>query len=121
MNTDVSGIIYAIFYSSAVQIASKTAPDHLQGMSQGIFTAVYSGIGQFVGSIVGGYLFDALGPPYLFSITSILTIFGVLMYCADIVFHPGEVPIAIQAVGAEVVKSEKISNNVPVDENVTIE
>ena len=77
------GIIFAIFYSSAVQIAAKQAPSHLQGLSQGIFNAIYGGFGPFIGSLLGGLIYS-VDSNALFAIMAICTSFCSLLYSWDI-------------------------------------
>jgi MFS family permease len=78
------GIIYATFYSAAVQIASLSAPENLRTTSQGLFSAIFSGFGACLGSFVGGLIYGALGPIFLFGATLITTIVGIIIYSVDI-------------------------------------
>jgi MFS family permease len=78
------GVIYAAFYSSAIQIASLSAPEHLQATSQGLFGAVYSGIGSTSGNLFGGIIYGAFGPTILFGIACLICGLTATLYLFDI-------------------------------------
>ncbi|KAI3651115.1 hypothetical protein MP228_004596 [Amoeboaphelidium protococcarum] len=79
------GAMYANFYGNAVQAAAALAPKEYQGTSQGIFSSIYCGLGPFVGSILGGYIYNSIGSGWMFLICSILCVISSSTYAYKIV------------------------------------
>jgi MFS family permease len=79
------GVIYAIFYSAAVQTVALSTPEHLRTSYQGIFAAMFSGIGPCLGSIVGGIMYEKVGAVTLFLSVFLLLITAIVTYTIDIV------------------------------------
>ncbi|KAI3652357.1 hypothetical protein MP228_002682 [Amoeboaphelidium protococcarum] len=79
------GVMYATFYGSAVQAAASLAPKQYQGTSQGIFSAIYSGLGPFVGSILGGYIYNQFGSGWMFLLCSLLCFVTASTYALNVI------------------------------------
>ncbi|KAI3656744.1 hypothetical protein MP638_007393 [Amoeboaphelidium occidentale] len=78
------GVIYATFFSAAIQIASLSAPTHLQATSQGLFGGIYSGFGSTFGNLVGGVIYGSFGPTALWLSSLVLCIITMILYRSDI-------------------------------------
>ncbi len=53
------GIVYAIFWVSAVGYAHQMAPPGLNSTAQSLITAAHYGLGGSFGAVIGGYIWDA--------------------------------------------------------------
>lgn len=62
------GIFFAAFWAAAVPYVNSLAPKHLQATCQGILNGCYSGLGGSCGAIIGGILYDRIGPVAMFDI-----------------------------------------------------
>lgn len=77
-------MIYALFYSAAVQLSSILAPPNLQATAQGIFGAIFSGFGSTLGTFVGGMVYDVMGPTTLFTGLMVMNAVMVVVFVGDI-------------------------------------
>ncbi|CAI6363531.1 unnamed protein product [Macrosiphum euphorbiae] len=66
----LNGLTYALAYSAATSYAAELAPVGAEGTLQGIVGTAFLGIGEPVGSLVGGQLFDRFGSITSFKILS---------------------------------------------------
>jgi MFS family permease len=78
------GMIYATFYSAAVQLAASLAPTHLQATSQGLFGAIFTGFGSTIGSLLGGVINAAIGPTFLYTLLFAMDVVTVTLYIISI-------------------------------------
>jgi MFS family permease len=60
------GLMFAAFWTAGVQYASDIAPPGLEATAQGVFNASFSGLGLGIGAIIGGVVYQTLGPYILF-------------------------------------------------------
>uniref|UniRef100_A0A1I8PHP6 Major facilitator superfamily associated domain-containing protein n=1 Tax=Stomoxys calcitrans TaxID=35570 RepID=A0A1I8PHP6_STOCA len=75
----LNGITFGLFYATMASYASIVAPPGTESTMQGLVGAIFEGIGVSVGSLIAGYLFDAIGGGHTFEI------FGVAAFVAFIV------------------------------------
>jgi len=73
--------MFGCFYSASVSYCTTISPPGLEATTQGLLTAMYSGVGPVIGSLSGGYLYKNYGPEATFlysgiSLIGCLIIFG---------------------------------------------
>jgi MFS transporter, PPP family, 3-phenylpropionic acid transporter len=73
------GPSFAILWSAGVAFADRVAPAGLRATAQSIFAATSMGLGAAVGALVGGVLYDDVGPVVLFQLVGILLLFSMLL------------------------------------------
>jgi len=73
------GAISAAAGGAAVQYVSSISPKGLESTAQGILMSSYS-CGMFLGTLIGGYVFNTYGPYYLFKGTACVMIMGMLLF-----------------------------------------
>ncbi|KAL1923965.1 uncharacterized protein VTP21DRAFT_7000 [Calcarisporiella thermophila] len=62
----LNGVAFSGLWAAGVQRADEFAPPHLSATSQGLFAAVYLGIGTGLGSLVGGMVYETMGAVAMF-------------------------------------------------------
>jgi len=60
------GIVFALYWSSAVYIAAELAIVGWETSAQGILNAIGWGLGASIGDLVGGIGMDTIGAPAIF-------------------------------------------------------
>lgn len=60
------GPTFALMWIAGVAYAAKIAPPGLGATAQGVFNSLVMGLGAALGSIAGGFLYDAYGPQSVF-------------------------------------------------------
>jgi MFS family permease len=70
----LSGIAFALFYSGAISYAHLLTPAGAEGTFQGVIGTALTGIGNSVGSFVGGYMFKIIGSISSFKILSVFVL-----------------------------------------------
>jgi PPP family 3-phenylpropionic acid transporter len=60
------GPSFAGMWSAGITIANKRAPEGMGATTQGLFSSILLGMGASVGSLIGGYLFEATGTAMTF-------------------------------------------------------
>lgn len=63
----LNGISYAPFWIGAVAYVSELAPESLKTTAQGMLASVMS-LASIMGALLGGWLFDILGPTGMFGV-----------------------------------------------------
>jgi PPP family 3-phenylpropionic acid transporter len=76
------GLTFAGLWVAGVSYANAVAPKGLGATAQGIFTGVTMGIGAATGALVGGALYDSVGPAALFRAAAIWVALGLLFFWA---------------------------------------
>eukprot|EP00468_Gymnochlora_sp_CCMP2014_P002804 CAMPEP_0167749390 /NCGR_PEP_ID=MMETSP0110_2-20121227/5379_1 /TAXON_ID=629695 /ORGANISM="Gymnochlora sp., Strain CCMP2014" /LENGTH=362 /DNA_ID=CAMNT_0007634535 /DNA_START=282 /DNA_END=1370 /DNA_ORIENTATION=+ len=74
------GVTFALVWSSLAVLATELAPTDggLQATAQGLFSLLFNGLGAGLGGIGGGYLYEIIGPRYVFAITGGINILGIV-------------------------------------------
>ena len=67
------GITWALSWVAVVTEAKRVAPPGFAGTTQGVFQALFWGLGFGVGAVSGGYWYASFGARSLFFWTSVLT------------------------------------------------
>ncbi len=62
------GFTFAGAWTAGVALAKENSPVGLETSGQAIFSLAYNGVGGLAGSIVGGQLYDILGPRQMYRI-----------------------------------------------------
>lgn len=73
------GITYAVMWSASASYAHQVAPDGMGASSQGILNGIHWGLGQGIGAVVGGAIFESYGARPMFRITSGLALLSLLL------------------------------------------
>lgn len=66
------GLSFSLFLVGAITFVNQTVPAHWRATGQTLFAAAYFGIGQFMGSMWGGFLYDRVGSRSLFRLHGFL-------------------------------------------------
>lgn len=74
------GVSYSGMWMAGVSFANRLAPPGLSATSQGLFNAVFNGLGFFGGSIFGGLLYDRYGGGRLFFWAAILACAALVLF-----------------------------------------
>lgn len=83
LSEPLHGLTFAAMWAASVEYADQCAPPGLSATAQGLTSACFRGLGTGTGAIVGGYLFDLVGPQWLFRImATTVTIAGILYWIA---------------------------------------
>ena len=73
------GATFSLLWVAGVAYADRLAPADLGATAQGLFSAVVMGLGGVAGSLVGGFLYDTLGPAGMFQVIAAAGFVGVLL------------------------------------------
>lgn len=73
------GFSFSVIWIAGVNFADEYAPEGKTATAQSLFTAVMMGLGSMIGSLFGGYMYDAFGPRPMFFGTSMIALTAVLM------------------------------------------
>jgi MFS transporter, PPP family, 3-phenylpropionic acid transporter len=74
------GPSFAIMWTAGVAFADRVAPPGLKATAQSILAATSMGLGAAVGALVGGVLYDEVGPVVLFQMVGTLLLLSVLLF-----------------------------------------
>jgi PPP family 3-phenylpropionic acid transporter len=72
------GATFALLIGAGVSLADEMSPQGLSATGQGLFSAALAGIGLTTGAVLGGWLYDQVGAPDTFLLTSLIAL-GVLL------------------------------------------
>jgi PPP family 3-phenylpropionic acid transporter len=64
------GVTFGLYFSAAVDICVKHSPPGMESTMQSLLDMTFNGLGVALGTIGGGYLFDAIGSPQTFLLYS---------------------------------------------------
>jgi predicted MFS family arabinose efflux permease len=76
----IHGISYSGMWMAGVAYANRLAPPGLGATAQGLFNAVFNGLGFFGGSVFGGLMYDRYGGANLFFWCGILAAFALFLF-----------------------------------------
>ena len=79
------GFTFAGAWTAGVALAKENSPVGLETSGQSIFSFAYYGIGGLLGSVVGGQLYDLLGPREMYRIKGLVFAVTVLLYLLTLV------------------------------------
>jgi MFS transporter, PPP family, 3-phenylpropionic acid transporter len=74
------GPSFALMWSAGVAYADRVAPSGLRATAQAVFAAMTMGLGAAVGALLGGVLYDEVGPVVLFQIVGALLLLSLLLF-----------------------------------------
>ena len=74
------GFTFAGAWTAGVALAKENSPVGLETSGQSIFSLAYNGIGGLSGSIIGGQLYDLVGPRRMYQIKGLLFAITVCLY-----------------------------------------
>lgn len=75
----LNAVSFVPFWIGAVSYANKLAPDHIKATGQGMLAAL-SGLSNMVGGVLGGVLFDQIGPSGLFLVMAGSCLLALLIF-----------------------------------------
>lgn len=76
----IHGLSYSGMWMAGVAFANHLAPPGLGATAQGVFNAVFNGLGFFGGSFFGGLLYDRYGGANLFFWSGALAVFALVLF-----------------------------------------
>ena len=76
----IHGLSYSGMWMAGVAFANHLAPPELGATAQGVFNAVFNGLGFFGGSFFGGLLYDRYGGANLFFWSGALAVFALVLF-----------------------------------------
>ena len=68
------GVCWAFFNTATVNYINEQVPASLRSTGQTLFTAVFWGLGSAAGNIVGGLMFEHLGPAMMYRIQGVFAL-----------------------------------------------
>jgi PPP family 3-phenylpropionic acid transporter len=74
--TVFEGAGFALLFTSGVVIVGKLVPRELYSTGQSVSSVMGLGLGPIVGAGVGGFIFQSLGPVWLYSLAALSTLAG---------------------------------------------
>jgi PPP family 3-phenylpropionic acid transporter len=74
------GLSFAAFLTAGVTYLNERTPSGLTTTAQAVFNVVAFGLAAIVGSLLGGYLYDAVGMPAMLRVLSVLTLCGLFLF-----------------------------------------
>ena len=79
------GFTFAGAWTAGVAIAKQNSPPGLETSAQSLFSFAYSGVGGLSGSIVGGQLYDSLGPRLMYRIKALIFAATAMAYALTLI------------------------------------
>jgi PPP family 3-phenylpropionic acid transporter len=76
----IHGISYSGMWMAGVAYANRLAPPGLGATAQGLFNAVFNGLGFFGGSLFGGLMYDRYGGANLYFWSGILALLALVLF-----------------------------------------
>lgn len=76
-------ITYGAFHVSSILYIDELTPAHAKTVGQAVNNAATYGLGIMAGFLFNGYFFDIIGASKLFLISSLLAVFGGIIFFAD--------------------------------------
>jgi PPP family 3-phenylpropionic acid transporter len=95
----VRGTGFGLTYVALVVMTGRLVPSGLQNTGQGLMQMVATGFGPIIGTAVGGFVYERLGPPTLFASTAVLVSVGATIVWITMSgegFRRLEVPVATE-------------------------
>ena len=79
------GFTFAGAWTAGVAIAKQNSPPGLETSAQSLFSFAYNGVGGLSGSIVGGQLYDSLGPRLMYRIKAFVFAATAMAYALTLI------------------------------------
>lgn len=74
------GITFAFSWLPSVHLISRAFPQRLASSATGVLFMFNSGIGPILGNVIGGKLYDTIGPRWMFRVAAIMMLTSVVMF-----------------------------------------
>jgi PPP family 3-phenylpropionic acid transporter len=74
------GLTFSALWVAGVSYANEVAPKELGATAQGLFTGMTMGLGTAGGALLGGTLYDTLGPAVMFRVAAFCVLAGLLFF-----------------------------------------
>lgn len=74
------GLTFSALWVAGVSYAAEVAPKGMGATAQGLFTGVTMGLGSACGALLGGLLYDTLGPIVMFQAAAALVFVGLIFF-----------------------------------------
>ena len=78
------GVTYALMWSASTSFAHSLAPPGYQASAQGLLAGVHWGLGQALGAIFGGLIYERYGAQTLFTSGACTAVFALLILSINI-------------------------------------
>ena len=76
------GLTFGIAWSAGVNYCKTMAPIGLEATAQGLFQSTYAGLGRSFGGLIGGLLYESVGPAIMFRLACLWTCVAWVMIAA---------------------------------------
>ncbi|XP_005097106.1 major facilitator superfamily domain-containing protein 6-A [Aplysia californica] len=76
----VHSVTFGLMYASASSYASVIAPPGMSATLQGLLGGLHFGIGKGIGSLITGFMFEAIGPRWTWGVFSIICVILLVFY-----------------------------------------
>ena len=76
------GGTFGALWTSGVEYMERLAPPALRATAQSLFGSVFMGLGHAAGAVVGGALYDGVGPVATFRLTGLVVLVGLGLFWA---------------------------------------
>ena len=88
------GLSFSARWAAGVSYSGSVAPPGLGATAQGLFTAAGMGLGAAGGALLGGVLFDTLGPRAAFVVAAAVAASGMLIFfVSELAFRKASIPL----------------------------
>jgi PPP family 3-phenylpropionic acid transporter len=77
------GLTFSALWVAGVSYANEVAPEGMGATAQGLFTGVTMGLGAAVGALLGGTLYDTLGPMFMFRVAALCVLAGLIFFVVE--------------------------------------
>ena len=74
------GPTFSLIWTSGVSYANRMAPTGMGATAQGLLSAVYFGMGAAGGGLIGGFLYEHIGPFWMYFCAGIWVFIGLLIF-----------------------------------------
>ena len=74
------GLTFSALWVAGVSYANEVAPKGMGATAQGLFTGMTMGLGSAAGAVLGGTMYDTLGPILMFRTAAMLVLVGLVFF-----------------------------------------
>ncbi|MFN8495459.1 MAG: major facilitator superfamily domain-containing protein 6 [Caldilineaceae bacterium] len=74
------GLTFSAMWVAAVNYANESAPDGLGATAQGLLAGISMGLAGMMGALIGGFLYDSVGPAAMFGCAGVAVLLGLLFF-----------------------------------------
>lgn len=71
------GFTFSLMWVAGISYANQIAPQGMSAAAQGVFSGVMLGVGSATGSLLGGFLFDAVGADWMFRVMAGIAVLAI--------------------------------------------